>query len=341
MMGRRRRIDRRRPGRKVFVVRERRRPRWRRWFPVIVSILLAITAPILAYGQSLPDSVTIGWTDTGDDGMSGTATTTEVRMSTSPITPSNWSQATLVPGAPSPGPAGTVETLVVRGLTNGTVYYFAVRLSDEVGNWSDLSNVIRWDWNPDTTPPAIPSGVAATHSGKSIQLSWTANGETDLAGYNVYRAGVAGGPYTRVNSTLVTGPSHLDSSLPATGIVWYGVGAVDQSGNESGMSTPLAVSVREDIGIRIFPVYPNPSPISTPVTISLRTAPTGGVVRLDILDGGRRRVRGYPVSSLAEGVQEIVWDGRNEAGRPVVPGVYTAVLRGPGYTGWSPIVKVP
>ena len=339
MMGRRRRVDRRRPGRKVFVVRERRRPRWRRWFPVIVSILLAITAPILAYGQPLPDSVTIGWTDTGDDGMTGTATTTEVRMSTSPITSSNWSQATVVPGAPTPGLAGTVETMVVRGLINGTIYYFAVRLSDEAGNWSDLSNVIRWDWNPDTTPPAIPLGVGATHSGGSIQLSWTANGETDLAGYNVYRSGVSGGPYTRINSTLVTGPSLLDSSLPPSGSVWYGVRAMDQSGNESGMSTPIAAAVREDKGIRIFAVYPNPSSVSTPVTIPLRV--TGGAMRLDILDAGRRHVRGYPVASLSEQFQDIVWDGKNQAGRPVAPGVYTAVLRGPGYTGASHIVKVP
>ena len=40
---------------------------------------------------------------------------------------------------------------------------------------------------PDTTPPATPTGLAATPGSGSVALSWTANNEADLAGYNVYR----------------------------------------------------------------------------------------------------------------------------------------------------------
>ena len=41
---------------------------------------------------------------------------------------------------------------------------------------------------PDTTPPAAPTGLTATPGSGSVTLSWAANSETDLAGYNVFRS---------------------------------------------------------------------------------------------------------------------------------------------------------
>ena len=41
----------------------------------------------------------------------------------------------------------------------------------------------------DTTPPATPADLAALVDGASVQVSWTANGEGDLAGYHVDRDG--------------------------------------------------------------------------------------------------------------------------------------------------------
>jgi len=333
--------DRRRADRKVFVFRERRRPRWRRWFPFILSALIALVAPMIAYGQTAGDSLTLAWTDTGDDSTIGTATQTELRLFTAPITLSNWDVATMVPGAPTPGPSGTAETMIVRGLTNGVTYYFAVRLADEAGNWSDISNIVRWDWSLDADAPSAQQGLTAKRTGGTVHLSWTANTESDLAGYNVYRATSAGGPFTRINPSLVTGPIYDDSSLPASDLLWYAVTALDQGGNESAKSAAVSVSGTDKFGITLLPPYPNPSAVGGPVDIPMfvTSAPSGA--RLDILDSGGRRVRRFDLGSLPAGNQEVVWDGKNDASLQTVPGVYSAVLGGHGLTGIVRLVRSP
>ena len=37
-----------------------------------------------------------------------------------------------------------------------------------------------------------------------VVLDWANNTETDLAGYNVYRSTTSGGPYAKVNPSLVS-----------------------------------------------------------------------------------------------------------------------------------------
>jgi hypothetical protein len=87
----------------------------------------------------LPGPVTLQWTAPGDDGVTGTATSYDLRRSNSPITLGNFGSATPVGGVPSPQAAGSLETFDVN-LPTGT-YFFAIRTKDEVNNQSGLSNV--------------------------------------------------------------------------------------------------------------------------------------------------------------------------------------------------------
>jgi fibronectin type III domain protein len=104
-----------------------------------------ITAPAavsdLATSTPTTTSLDLAWTAPGDDGSTGTATTYDIRYSTSTINDGNWAAATAVTGEPTPSVAGTSESMTVSGLTAGTTYYFAVKTSDEVPNESSLSNV--------------------------------------------------------------------------------------------------------------------------------------------------------------------------------------------------------
>jgi hypothetical protein len=305
----------------------------RRWAAAIAGLALLLLAPVLARAQGAgADSVTLSWTAPGDDGRVGTAALYEMRFSTSAIDSTNWSGATVVSGMPAPRPAGTTQNVTVSGLTNGTTYWFALRTRDDAGNWSGISNVVRFDWIYDTAPPAAPTGTVATRVGGDARTTWNAGSEPDLAGYHVYRAGSSGGPWTLVSGGLVTATQFLDTTVPGGATtLWYAVTALDVSDNESARGAAVSV----DFGVAppvpaawaIETGYPNPSRTGNPVTIPVAIPAVGGAgARIEITDGGGRSVRRIDLSGYAPGTRNITWDGRNDSGREIAPGPYTAWL---------------
>jgi hypothetical protein len=104
-------------------------------------------------------NATVSFTTTGDDSLTGTATTLDVRRSTSPITSASWASATQVTGEPAPAAPGTTQSVIVTGLTRQTTYYFAAKIMDEGGTPSALSNVISVT-TPDMTGPAAIRDLA-------------------------------------------------------------------------------------------------------------------------------------------------------------------------------------
>lgn len=88
----------------------------------------------------------------------------------------------------------------------------------------------------DIYPPAVPTGLQAVYSGVGqqpfIDLTWTANSEPDLAGYNVYRR-EEGTQAAKLNSELLKSPAYRDSGVKLGKRYFYSVSAVDVRGNES------------------------------------------------------------------------------------------------------------
>jgi len=112
----------------------------------------AMAVSVTAIGDT---SATLGWNATGDDSLTGTATSYDIRYATAPITGANWGSATQVTGEPAPAAPGTAQSYVVRGLGRDATYYFAIRASDESGNLSGLSNVA----SATTTDTLAPSAI--------------------------------------------------------------------------------------------------------------------------------------------------------------------------------------
>ena len=103
----------------------------------------------------------------------------------------------------------------------------------------------------DIFPPASPQGlVAALLPGATpgtvlVDLSWSINLETDLAGYRVYRSEQEGIRGQLITSELLPTPAVRDTTVEPGHRYWYIVTAVDRAGNESAPSTPIAVDVTQ------------------------------------------------------------------------------------------------
>ncbi len=87
------------------------------------------------------NSLTLQWTAPSDTSVGGVVGY-DVRMSTTPINDSNFSNATFVQFTTTPKPAGQTEMMTVTGLDFNTTYYFAVKSRDVWSNWSVISNSI-------------------------------------------------------------------------------------------------------------------------------------------------------------------------------------------------------
>lgn len=117
----------------------------------------------LAISEVTANSISLSWTTPGDDGNVGTATSYDIRYSTSNINETNWASTTQCIGEPSPKVAGGSETFTVTNLSPGTIYYFALKAKDEVENESGLSNVISGTTIEQVQlPPQVLSPVEGT-----------------------------------------------------------------------------------------------------------------------------------------------------------------------------------
>ncbi len=289
-------------------------------------------APVsLALAGTGNTSVTVSWSDVGDDSLTGNATSMQIRWATTAITEANWASATAVAGVPTPGAPGTTHQMTIGGLDRSRDLWFAARASDDVNRQSGVNGSLMVPRMLDTAPPATPTGVSATvEPVRDVRLRWSANAEPDLAGYHVYRALTSGGTLVRLTSSVLSPNEYLDSSTPDSLSVWYAVSAVDGTGNESARTTPFRVYLTAG-GITEWNIeapFPNPSPVGGNVSIPLEVPAAGPYDAIvEIQDGAGQHVHTFSVRNAAPGPYVIVWDGRNESGRATAPGVYRAWLR--------------
>ena len=89
---------------------------------------------------------------------------------------------------------------------------------------------------PDTTPPSVPSGLAATPvSTSQINLSWIASTDNvGVTGYKVFRGGA------QIATSATT--TYQDKSLAAATTFTYSVAAIDAAGNTSAQSSSVSAS---------------------------------------------------------------------------------------------------
>lgn len=303
-------------------------------------------APLaIALGSLTDVSVQLTWNATGDDSLTGTAAAYDVRWSTSSINDANFAAATAVSsGVPAPAAPGTPQSVTIGGLNRTVDLYFAVKVRDGVNQWSAISNVVAAPHILDTAPPATPSGLTAAKEVAGVHVHWNANAEADLAGYHVFRAIDATGPWTQLDGSVLATNDYTDAAAPDSSSLYYQVSAFDQAGNVSARSGAFHLWLKAGniTALKLQPAYPNPSRASDPVTLPLDVPVTGAADgKLVILDSAGERVRTIELRGLTPGVTPITWDGRNDSGRSVAPGVYRAWLTVGSTQQVSKLVRQP
>jgi hypothetical protein len=90
---------------------------------------------------------------------------------------------------------------------------------------------------------APPTNVTATVSSLSVILNWSASTSSGVVGYNVYRATISGGPYTKINPSLVANTTFTDTTVQAAQTYYYVVTAIGSSNVESANSNEVTAVI--------------------------------------------------------------------------------------------------
>jgi hypothetical protein len=86
------------------------------------------------------------------------------------------------------------------------------------------------------------SGSGISVLGPSVTLSWSPSVTPNIAGYNIYRSSVSGGPYSLISGPIA-GTTFTDTNVTPGQTYYYVLTSVTSGGVESGFSGQAAVTV--------------------------------------------------------------------------------------------------
>ena len=145
-------------------------------------------------------------------------------------TPYRWwvSSGSLPAGLTAVKSSSTTSFLIYGTPTTATINGFSVTVKGCGGHLNTKSD--------------ISIKVASTQH--VVALSWARSLSANITGYNVYRATVSSGPYSRINSGgLVAATLYDDGSVKSGTTYFYTVTTINSSGIESGFSNQVKAAV--------------------------------------------------------------------------------------------------
>ena len=140
--------------------------------------------------------------------------------------------------------SATTNSYKFAPLVPGVSYSVQVKDVDDSGNASEYCTAVTVASAGDTTAPATPSGLAAAAVGvKQIRVTWTANTEADLAGYELHASTTTG--FTPSDSTKIAFVSDATAytyDTPTYALYYFKIRSKDTSQNYSGYATQVSAT---------------------------------------------------------------------------------------------------
>lgn len=189
----------------------------------------------------------------------------------------------------------TQPSFTDTSVSRDVYYFYRITAVDQSGNESLPSNPSS-TFATDITPPAKPAGfkVKELDTGHDVELSWQANTESDLAGYQLYRATSPAGPFHLIKILGQGETAYQDSELTQGQWYYYYLVAVDEKGNASEPTEIVSVQPRQAVRAEF-----KQEKAVLPATIFIE--PDSSALFLN-LPGDRIRVRARAVDEKGEPV---------------------------------------
>jgi len=182
---------------------------------------LAVSPSTLAFGN-----VTVG----GSSSLTGTlsATNADVVVSSADWNGSGYS----VTGITFP------VTVAAGKSANYTVTFTPPAAGSSSGSISFASNAS----DASLTQSLSGDGTQSSSGSHSVALSWSPSSST-VTGYNIYRGTQSGGPYSKLNSTVLSGTTYTDPNVQSGTTYYYVSTAVNSSNVESAYSNQATAAI--------------------------------------------------------------------------------------------------
>jgi hypothetical protein len=226
---------------------------------------------------------------------------------------------------------GDIEIALV--VSNGTVNLWTIEDVPYRSYLTDWGTFYHDIWNTGWMHPSKPQNLVAEYDIDHVYLSWNANFEPDLAGYNIYRSEISGGPYTKLNYTTVLDTTYCDYAGSTED--YYCVTAVIKADAESRLSNEAFAQVNADNALKPInqTLYNYPNPFNPVTTISFSVAQNAAsgsdgssFVTLEIYNIKGQKIKMFhPLPNRGLGTRSthsVVWNGTDENNKPVSSGIY-------------------
>ena len=171
--------------------------------------------------------------------------------------------------------------------------------------------------------PGAPVGLAATLNGDHVILGWTKS-TRNISQYLIYRNPTGRDPWTQIASVSSAASTFVDRDVYPGLRYFYAITATNPSGEESQLSQIVEVTIPEEttaspeLNLDKVIFVPNPYRLnggSHPM--EFRNLPHRATIRIYNSTGGLIKQIDHRNNTSIQR-----WDGRNEVGEQIAPGIY-------------------